>query len=110
MWRLWTYENNEYEEVEESHAITSCSACGFQLQDQIQSDEMIEKEINEFDPGQDDVKLWMHYRVGKIYVLLVCKWWDPEFKDEKFIVSRLVETTTEPKTRIKMGSLWWIVC
>jgi len=44
-----TYENNEYEEGRESHAITSCSACGFQLQDQIQSDEMIGKKLNEFD-------------------------------------------------------------
>lgn len=97
-----TYEHNEYEEVEENHQITTCGNCGFQLQDQIQSDEMIEKEINEFDPGADDVKLMDTLQGGQDLCPACIQMMDPELTNEKFIVSRLVDTTTNPKTRIKM--------
>lgn len=99
-----TYEKNEYEEVEENHQITTCSSCGNVLQDQIQSDEMIDKELNEFEPGADDVKLMDALQGGQDLCPYCMQMMDPELANEKFIVTRLVDTTTEPKTRIKMDA------
>lgn len=97
-----TYEHNEYEEVEENHELTTCSMCGNELQDRTLSENIERSEINEFAPGADDVPLMNAIQNGQDLCPFCMQMMDPELKTEKFIVSRLVDTTTEPKTRIKM--------
>lgn len=97
-----TYENNEYEDVEQSHEITSCSLCGQVLQDQQLSEDIKDREINEFEPGAGDVKLMDAIQGGQDLCPYCMQMMDPELTTEKFVVTRLVDTTTDPKTRIMM--------
>ena len=69
-------------------------------QEAAESDRIIDLEMNEFDPDDDDVKLHAAIFAGKELCPKCMEVMDPEVKKDKVIVTRLTGVTTEPKTRM----------
>lgn len=106
-----TYEQNEYDEIEEESDNTVCPNCGYQLSSQpVNPDdananpELAEKmrnqELGEFDPTDHDAEIQYRLLEGQELCPSCMTMMDPEIRREKFIVTRLVGKTEEPKTRI----------
>lgn len=65
-----------------------------------ESDRIINLEMNEFDPGEDDVKLHAAIFAGKELCPKCMEVMDPNVRKNKVIVTRLTGVTNEPKTRM----------
>lgn len=89
-----TYSKPKYEDEEVESYV--CPVCQTRVPDEVFSN----NEMNEFDPGQDDVDITnVMEKVGPI--CLECgAALDPELQKTKLIVPRLVGTTNEPKSRV----------
>lgn len=99
--KFGTYEENQYSNEEQDVQQQFCPICGQMLDDG--SPALANKELDEFQPGDDDAQLHnilvnKHQMTCTNCAQLV----DPEIRPGKLIVSRLVGVTTKPKTRICM--------
>lgn len=85
-----TYEVDKYEDEEQEQETKVCSVCGAQVDESFES-----LEQDEYDPGDDDVIS----HNGQAFCPNCLAMVDPEIQKNKVIVSRLVGTTKEPKSR-----------
>jgi hypothetical protein len=102
-----TYTEDQKEETEEQHQITSCPQCGYQIDDQI-SHELGELHENPEEQQQEDEFTTVLQRGPEEYEMEMCPVCggaiQPEIKKESFLVTRIVGTTHKPKTRIMLDS------
>lgn len=89
-----TYSVDEYEDVEEIVLEKLCPLCQTQLQD----DEISNQERNEFDPSTDDTLVQDLLKQTSLCPNCLVKV-DPETRENRVIVTRLVGTTHKPKAR-----------
>lgn len=95
-----TYDKQETEDVEQVTQKPFCPTCGNMLQSPDEDEEVTQEEKDEFQPDDDDVAahdiiLNKHQLMCPVCLAMV----DPEYREHKFIVTRIVGKTTEPKTR-----------
>lgn len=126
--KFGTYKEKNYEDTEENHEITSCSSCGHVIQDRLinnegdqstnpdlpntnvnnqvndieESKKLKSRELDEIDPDADDVQLDYNLSQGKELCPSCMMMMDPELKNEKFTVTRLVGEIDQPKARVEM--------
>jgi hypothetical protein len=90
-----TYEEKEYEEVEEEAFV--CPFCQSRLADEIFTD----RTVDEYMPGDDEAELHdVIVNQGMTICPECASLLDPELQRSKFIVTRLVGITKKAKTRI----------
>jgi len=108
-----TYDVDETEDVEEETQSLVCSRCGFPLEsqsqnpnqpNQSQSKDLLNQEIDEFGPSEHDAEIHDLLSQGKEICPACLELMDPELKKDKFITTRIVGTTREPKGRICIES------
>ena len=99
--KFGTYEENQYENTEEDRQQKFCPICGTMLDDGASI--LANKELDEFQPGDDDSELH-NLLINKEQMTCTncAAQIDPEIRQNKVIVPRLVGITTKPKTRICM--------
>ena len=95
-----TYKKKKYEDVEQGNELTVCSVCG----NEIESRELEEQELSEFDPDEEDVNLHKRLNEGQDLCPACMSMMDPDIVREKFIVTRLVSVSDEPKSRVCLES------
>jgi hypothetical protein len=101
-----TYEIKNHEDEQEHHSTATCPECGFQLADDIQSPEAVmlkqkaELAQDEFMPDnteiQDAVQGDMELCPGCLQLIA------PLLAEETLIITKLIGTTHEPKSRIHL--------
>lgn len=93
--KFGTYSENEYEDTEETLVNKVCPICQANMPDE----ELSNNEMDEYMPDSDDVTA--HYEIQKKGPICpqCLQMVDPEFKEEKIIVPRLVGVTKRAKTR-----------
>lgn len=96
-----TYKEEEWRKYEEERQIVACSLCGFEI-DTREADPMtmMSEEMGEFAPGNDDAPLHAEMYEGGELCPACMQMMDPEITTQKFITTRLVGITDEPKSRI----------
>lgn len=94
-----TYEERNYEDAEEMHQIGICPNCGAELSNVSLTEEINDSERDEFMPEDHDAKLHSELLQGTELCPNCYEDVDPEFKQEPQIVTRIVGSTTKPKTR-----------
>jgi hypothetical protein len=94
-----TYEENNYED--ESTEAYQCPNCGSQLNDDLftQAEDFANTEKDEFDPDDSDVPLHDELAKGQIICPQCSIQLDPDLQKTTLVTTRLVGTTTKPKTR-----------
>lgn len=108
-----TYTEEQTEDVEEEHQVTSCPKCGFQIdstpvqpgmenQGQAPDPGLSNEERDEYDPENHDAEIQYELNQGSDLCPACMQMMDPEIKNEKFIVTRIVGRTTKAKSRICM--------
>lgn len=104
-----TYEKRTHENIDETHQYTKCPKCGFMMDDQIMTPEMIaiqnklEMEKDKFNPTEDDVEIQdMVQNEGSDLCPACLQIIAPILSQETLTITRLVGVTQEPKTRICM--------
>ena len=105
-----TYEVKKYKDTAEQHEITSCPECGFQIDDQELTPELmaIKEKLklneNQFQPGPDDVDIQGEIQNNPQLeecpncLALIA----PHVSQDTLIIEKLVGVTNEPKSRICM--------
>lgn len=103
------YESKEDEDVEESNQITSCPNCGFAMDNQPMTPEMqamgdkLKLNKDKFAPDDDDVDIQDAAQEGELELCPACmQMIIPQLSQENIVVTRLVGTTQEPKSRVIM--------
>jgi hypothetical protein len=124
-----TYSKDEAEEYPEYHQISTCSNCGAVLSDDVISpeeyasvqnnqnqsqnqnnqdntgnrdaDSIKDDELSEFDPDGGDVELRDEFNDGKELCEVCMQRMDPDINLQGFTLTRIVGSTTEPKSRVK---------
>lgn len=103
-----TYGVDKTEEVEEETESAVCSVCLFPLEQREvfpgQSNVLRGQEVDEFGPDQGDVPLHGLIDQGKEVCPACASIMDPQIVKNKFITTRIVGTTREPKGRICIES------
>ena len=83
---------------------TVCSNCGAVLQEKELTQPIIDQEENEYDPDDDDILL--HDLIGNNKAQMLCPdclvTMDPELRNTKIVVTRIVGKTSTPKSRQKI--------
>lgn len=103
-----TYEKKEYENETENHQITTCPSCGYQMDDQLMTPEMMalqqkaSQSRDEFMPEDVEVQDVVQNDMGDGQDLCpAClQMIAPQLSQQTLIVTRVVGTTQEPKTRV----------
>jgi hypothetical protein len=101
-----TYEKKKYEQVEENHEITTCPNCGFQIDDQMMTPEMMALQSkgyqaqDEFMPDESDVAVQDVVQNEPELCPSCMSFIAPQLSQETLIVERLVGVTNEPKSRM----------
>lgn len=114
-----TYEEKQYDEVEQENEQTICSNCGSILDESpiegnsqqldssgspnaslLSNKQLVNDEKDEYEPDDEDAQLHAALASSKQLCPSCMIEMDPEIKRNKFIVTRLVGTTTKPKSRI----------
>lgn len=90
-----TYEEPNYENEQELHQYTICSACGTRLADVVLSDEL----TDEFNPDDDDVASQDYLQSGGELCPECMMEMQPTMEREAVFVSRLIGYTSKPKSR-----------
>lgn len=102
-----TYAEDETEESEEQHQITSCPQCGYQIEDTI-NHELGELGEDKQEQQQEDEFSTVLKRSPEDYESELCPACSgiiqPQISNESFVVTRIVGTTHKPKTRIIIDS------
>src|SRR5215831_3538950 len=99
-----TYEKKTYEEDTKINQSTKCPECGYVMsnqspEEQDLGDELVDQQRDRFAPDDDDVPV--QAALLERDVCPVClKMVDPEIVSEPFVVTRLVNTETLPKSRV----------
>lgn len=101
------YETDNYEDTEEQHEVTKCPSCGFVMDDQTLTPETIqlraklEKELYKFMPDDDDIMIQDELmNAGNDLCPACAQMIAPQVMQETLIVTRLVGTTKEAKSRM----------
>lgn len=90
-----TYSENQYEDVEHTESQAICPTCGAEL-----IDNTADLERDEFMPDDDDVASHdLLLNQGKNICPQCLEAVDPEYRENKFIVQRLVGVTSKTKSR-----------
>lgn len=99
-----TYAEDETEEVEEQHELTSCPQCGYEIEDKILNHELGELHEEPVEQAQEDEFTTVLKRDPDDYEPELCPACgmviQPQVNQESFFVTRIVGTTHNPKTRI----------
>jgi hypothetical protein len=110
-----TYEKKTTEDITENHEYKKCPNCGFTMSDQVMQDPMAQQQIqqaaqmmpkamqaeDEFMPGNEDAGLQDVVQNAEADLCPAClAQITPVLSQEPLIVTRLVGTTKEPKSRI----------
>lgn len=83
-----SYEEDKYEDFEETHRYKTCSLCGEQMADEVVNDD-------EFQPDNESVEL------QEVELCENCmQTMQPDVRTENLTVTRLVGVTKNPKTRV----------
>jgi len=95
---------SNYEDEEENQQVAYCPTCGTQLQGQnkIIAEDLDNTEKDEFDPGDDDAashSIIDDEKPGQLLCPNCLAQVDPEYRNEKVIVTRFNGITKEPKSR-----------
>jgi len=100
-----TYAEDEKEETEEQHQLTTCPQCGYEIDDTV-NHELGELHENEQEQNQEDEFTTVLKREPEDFEPEMCpscnKVINPTVSNESFFVTRIVGTTHKPKTRIMM--------
>ena len=88
-----TYKEDKTEEVTEESYI--CPVCNAQMADELFSN----KELDEFQPDDDDVALHAALQEGPVCPECAAQL-DPNLQKTPLVITRIVGTTTKPKSRI----------
>ena len=98
-----TYSEDEKEETEEQHEITTCPQCQYQMDDKI-IHELGELREDKQEQQQEDEFTTILKRDPDSYEIEFCPSCNspiqPQISKESFLVTRIVGTTHNPKTRI----------
>lgn len=101
-----TYAEDETEEIEEQHELTSCPQCGYPIDDKQFNHELGELHEDVVEQQQEDEFTTVLKRDPEDYEPELCPACSmviqPEVKNESFFVTRIVGTTHKPKTRIML--------
>jgi len=90
------YKEEQYEESEEVHEITTCSLCGFEMSDNIIND----LQRDEFRPEDHDVPAHDAVLNKDMELCPSCmQMMDPDIRQSPLVVTKLVGVTTHPKSR-----------
>lgn len=109
-----TYEKKEHENVDEEHQVTKCPNCGYTIDDQQMTPEMLAQQQalqgklseneSKFQPTDEDVPLQGFIQnedgMGEDLCPSCMEMITPLVSQETFVVTRLIGTTNEPKSRI----------
>jgi hypothetical protein len=108
-----TYEKKTEQSEEELHQYTTCPECGFQMDDQLMTPQMLQmqeqikqqlqQERDKFNPGQDDIQIQdlISEHGANVDLCPSCmQQVMPLLSQEKLIVTRLIGVTKEPKSRV----------
>lgn len=101
-----TYEKKSYENVDEMHQVTTCPECGFQMNDELMTPEMLalkDKAIHNQDifmSGQEDVPIQDVVQDEQDLCPACLQIIAPQLSQQNLVVTKLIGTTQEPKTRI----------
>lgn len=87
----------EYEDQDAQAELSFCPNCGNDIT--LEGINLLQDEENEFDPGDDDVKLHDEYNKGQVLCPTCAAMVDPEIRTEAFIVQRITGTNKQPKSR-----------
>lgn len=94
-----TYNEPKYEDQESEQSVKICPICGTQLADP----ELINQKKDEFEPDSDDVALHdLLLNQNQMPCPQCMADVDPELRNEKVIITRIVGQTIKPKSRICM--------
>lgn len=112
-----TYEDKKYEDAEEVHSTAACPECGYQMQDDIQAPTDPMNPVPQPDPGLMD-KLRVEQDIfmpddGDVPIQNIAEesmelcpncmaMMAPLLNEETLIVQRLIGTTNEPKSRVRL--------
>lgn len=88
----------KYENIEELHEYSICDACGQQLSDVVISEEL----EHQFNPGDEDVPTQEYFQDGEELCPSCMMTMQPQLQQKKLIVSRIVGTTSQPKSRVSI--------
>jgi hypothetical protein len=90
-----SYDEKKYDEIEEMHEYKMCPNCGQEIDDRI-----VSAEADEFQPDDDDAMLHdVQYNEGMELCPQCMSIVDPELQRSPLIITRLVGTTKQPKSR-----------
>lgn len=93
------YDVNEYEQQERMKMMPFCPTCGSMIEPG-QDEELTNTEINEFAPDGSDVESHnLIINEGMAMCPNCLAMVDPEYREHKFIVERIIGKTTKPKAR-----------
>lgn len=109
-----TYEKKDYQTVDEEHQITKCPNCGYPMDDQLMTPEMmkaqegiedkLKQNQDKYQPDNEDVPLQDFIQNDNGADMDLCpacmQMIAPLVSRETLVVTRLVGITNEPKTRI----------
>lgn len=99
-----TYAENETEELNEQHEITTCPQCGFNIDDKEVPHEVGELHEEKQEQQLEDEFTTVYKREAEDYEPEICPSCgmviQPQVKQESFVVTRIVGTTHKPKTRM----------
>jgi hypothetical protein len=98
-----TYKKDKTQEVAEENQSLVCSKCGFPL-DSSSSNDLLNEEIDKFGPSDSDAEIQSLISQGKEICPKCLELMDPQLKTDKFITTRIVGSTQEPKGRICIES------
>ena len=98
---------NRYEETTETHQYTKCPKCGYTMDDQTMTPDMIaaqkklQQQKDKYNPGPDDVEIQDIIQNDGTDLCPAClQQVLPEVMQEELTVTRLTGATHEPKTRV----------
>lgn len=98
-----TWKKDREEEFTEETESLICPMCQFPIEPG-QSDQLLNQEIDEFGPGPEDAPIQALIAQGQEICPQCMATVDPELRKEKFITTRIVGSTQEPKGRICIES------
>lgn len=102
-----TYDKKEYADEEEEHQITKCPECGYTIEDQMMTPELLAVKTkladneDKFMPENDDVPIQDIIQNEGTDICPAClQMIAPIVSQETLVVTRLIGVTKEPKSRV----------
>jgi hypothetical protein len=102
-----TYENQEYEDQDETHQIATCPSCGYELSDEVIPglETALDQQEDKFGPDDSDIPIQDYIAENGTSDLCpgCAQQIIPLIQTETLTITRLIGVTNEPKSRIKMS-------